>query len=968
MHGRVASARAHVVARSVRPFSSVPSAKVNDHKSKSFKPRNFKPGDTPPNPFSSSKDPEVPQVLSLVENLVRNAASPPPGWKELRTQTEDYRLHGLVKKAEKARSVSLEQQQFMNNAELSVDEDQGDVNTDFESGSLVEMRRYVGFPCFIQNLLMLSSRGGTASYGVVLSHTHRKGRLELSTMMSNGEVWKHPTDVISFIVPSFIPRDLVERCGDEQMSQDSNQLNARIEVLRRVRQVEKVIEQQLNVFSSWSFDVWGKVHSRNHNKWTKVSVKECIHLVPQFKVDLVHMLVMHRFLIERPLLFVPRENFLFTHEFDVRPPVAVTRIRTVDKWRYDTNGPLQNFIQKASELVKVNRDSLASSFRNLEAPSWSPMEHEWNDNDKLILQFLLDALKPLRSYQIDPCDLSVTYILKGLLPEQQEVGLQHLHQVLVLLGVLSPWQETVTMRSDLREIFDSEVYKKREEQSAKAIQALATPAPAPSEPLGPLDLYRQDPLDSLRIDFKLPVYVIDEATAEELDDGISFEPVSDGKYWLHIHVADPCSIIPPTHTFAHAASARLQTFYLAGRSYPMLPTSLAMHPTFGLSLGSGTKQKALTFSAKVDLEGGMYDYRIAPTILHDTRKITYNSVDAALDVPGAIYRYPFSDPADSPVVHAMSDSEKHDLRTLFAIARGFIKKRYDDEYFNVSRERAAIVDFKPPAELASPRFEPGLFTGFPDMKYRVTSSAEEDRGSRALVAEAMKVASRIASRFFADRNLPAIRRYQLPPSLASESMRQELLDLRNQEGYVLHSELLSRIVAPMFGDYTMDIRGHFALGVPDSEGYLRVTSPLRRFLDMHAHWQIYSALLNKKPTFSVDWTRRYMSQVRMTERFNSRFAGSESAFYLMQYISRWVQDGSRREGKPDPLENLTGYVEKVGSENSRYTMDMSVLLNELGIKAYVIGVKEPLQPGTQVNLRVTEMRPGARPRLIVEQK
>jgi hypothetical protein len=128
----------------VRAFSSAPSAKVNDRKGKPFKTRNFKLGDTPPNPFSSSKDSEVPQVLSLVENLVRSAANPPPGWKESRsTQTEDYRLHGLVKRAEKARSVSLEQQQFMNNAELSVDEDQGDVNIDFESGSLVEMRRYV---------------------------------------------------------------------------------------------------------------------------------------------------------------------------------------------------------------------------------------------------------------------------------------------------------------------------------------------------------------------------------------------------------------------------------------------------------------------------------------------------------------------------------------------------------------------------------------------------------------------------------------------------------------------------------------------------------------------------------------------------------------------------------------------------------------------------------------------------------
>ncbi|KAJ3318642.1 hypothetical protein HDU76_000773, partial [Blyttiomyces sp. JEL0837] len=111
------------------------------------------------------------------------------------------------------------------------------------------------------------------------------------------------------------------------------------------------------------------------------------------------------------------------------------------------------------------------------------------------------------------------------------------------------------------------------------------------------DFYKVDPCAEIRRDFgDMPVYVIDSPTAHELDDGISIEHKDNGETWIHVHIADPTSELPPSHPLAFLAQLRGNTVYLPERHYPMIPDSLSLN-RFNL----GVSNLALTFSARLGM-------------------------------------------------------------------------------------------------------------------------------------------------------------------------------------------------------------------------------------------------------------------------------------------------------------------------------------------------------------------------------
>ena len=64
------------------------------------------------------------------------------------------------------------------------------------------------------------------------------------------------------------------------------------------------------------------------------------------------------------------------------------------------------------------------------------------------------------------------------------------------------------------------------------------------------------------------VYVIDAVDTEELDEPVQSETDT---AWVHIHIADPTSVLPPTHVFAPQAREQIKSAYFSPRTWPLLP-------------------------------------------------------------------------------------------------------------------------------------------------------------------------------------------------------------------------------------------------------------------------------------------------------------------------------------------------------------------------------------------------------------
>jgi len=105
-------------------------------------------------------------------------------------------------------------------------------------------------------------------------------------------------------------------------------------------------------------------------------------------------------------------------------------------------------------------------------------------------------------------------------------------------------------------------------------------------PLGSEYFYPCDPAEHLRHDFgNFPVSVVDDAGAEELDDGLSIEPVPNepSSAWIHVHIVDPTSV-PSTDSSSCGSSTANG---LLGILYPQdmtYVTSLSYPRTAQLSL------------------------------------------------------------------------------------------------------------------------------------------------------------------------------------------------------------------------------------------------------------------------------------------------------------------------------------------------------------------------------------------------
>jgi exoribonuclease-2 len=336
--------------------------------------------------------------------------------------------------------------------------------------------------------------------------------------------------------------------------------------------------------------------------------------------------------------------------------------------------------------------------------------------------------------------------------------------------------------------------------------------------------------DTRRVDLThLKVYTIDDESTREIDDGLSLEFLDDGRQRLWIHIADPTRWLMPGDALDLDARRRSTTVYLPTGMVPMFPEELATGP---MSLIQGQVCCALSFGIILRETGELEDYTIHASSIKPTYRLTYGDVDEMLEL--ALQT--------EPELSAIATWAKQ--RQAWRVAQGAISINLPESMIKVTGED-------------------------------ITIDVLDDSCSRQLVAEMMILAGEVAAHYGEAHELAMPFRSQPQPELPSE---EELLALPG--GWVRDSALRRCMPRSEVG---ITPARHATLGL---ERYSQVTSPIRRYTDLLAHFQLKAHLRGEPLPFSREEMTE-LTQGVSTAAYEATMVERETKrYWALEYLRR----------------------------------------------------------------------------------
>ncbi|MGI0488008.1 ribonuclease catalytic domain-containing protein [Pantanalinema rosaneae CENA516] len=327
----------------------------------------------------------------------------------------------------------------------------------------------------------------------------------------------------------------------------------------------------------------------------------------------------------------------------------------------------------------------------------------------------------------------------------------------------------------------------------------------------------------------LKVYTIDDESTREIDDGLSLEALPNGQQRLWIHIADPTRWLLPGDDLDLEARRRSTTVYLPTGMIPMFPSELATGP---MSLVQGKVCCALSFGVVLNEAGAIADYSIHTSQIKATYRLTYEDVDEMLELG----------------VQAESELE--------AIAQ-WAKRRQ-----SWRQSQGAISINMPESSIKVYEDE-------------IVIQVLQDSRARMLVAEMMILAGEVAARYSQAHNLPIPFRNQPQPELPPD---EELLIL--PAGPVRSCAI--RRCMPR-SELSITPARHASLGL---DTYTQVTSPIRRYSDLLAHFQIKAHLRGSPLPFSAEEMQELTMGVSTTIQEATLVERQTNRYWGLEYLRR----------------------------------------------------------------------------------
>ncbi|KAI7997266.1 hypothetical protein LOK49_LG10G01968 [Camellia lanceoleosa] len=399
-----------------------------------------------------------------------------------------------------------------------------------------------------------------------------------------------------------------------------------------------------------------------------------------------------------------------------------------------------------------------------------------------------------------------------------------------------------------------------------------------------------DPDEVDRIDLTdLKVYAIDVDEADELDDALSATRLQDGRIKVWIHVADAASLVQPGSIIDREAMKRGTSVFLPTATYPMFPEKLAMD---GMSLKQGKLCKAVTVSVVLHSDGSIAEYTVVNSVIKPTYMLTYESASELL---------------------YLNLEEEAELRILSEAAALRLQWRRQQGAIDTTTIETRIKVINPD------NLEPSI-------NLYVENQAEP---AMRLVTEMMILCGEAVATYGSSNSIPLPFRGQ-PQSNIDVSAFTHL-----PEGPVRSSAIV-KIMRAAEMDFRNPVR-HGVLGLP---GYVQFTSPIRRYMDLLAHYQVKAFLRGDSPPFSAGQLEGMASLINMNVRLVRRVCNCSLRYWIIEYL--------RRQTKGTRFRALI----------LRFIKDRiaALLLVEVGIQASAC-VSVGVQIGDEVEVQVEEAHP-----------
>jgi hypothetical protein len=365
----------------------------------------------------------------------------------------------------------------------------------------------------------------------------------------------------------------------------------------------------------------------------------------------------------------------------------------------------------------------------------------------------------------------------------------------------------------------------------------------------------RDSMADLRHDWgSTTIYCIDDAGAQEIDDGVSIERIDGGtsEFWVHVHVANPTAFFDKTHPLSGLAAHMTGTVYTPERSFPMFP-SWATQGHFSLE----PNRPVLTFSTKINASGKVLESKIQPGTIQNVVSITPSEVSSLLGHK-ATHETTRMVVGGEPSVRTekhekptISAQQLQDLQDMYTAAKGLWQARSKAGGIRMNNTGNNVRVLEQPGQAGltwnAPSAEESRHVqGDPIIE--VTNHVPKNLmhfgiSPENIVEEMMLLACSTAAAWCNDRKIPVMYRGTIEPpnseAVSSETLKTQVLAQWDKHGEVPRGLSMRYIASLGRAIIHSAPLTHKFIGV---SGYVKVTSPLRRFSDMIAHWQIEAAL------------------------------------------------------------------------------------------------------------------------------
>eukprot|EP01117_Protostelium_nocturnum_P006277 TRINITY_DN2265_c0_g2_i1.p1 TRINITY_DN2265_c0_g2~~TRINITY_DN2265_c0_g2_i1.p1 ORF type:complete len:969 (+),score=239.95 TRINITY_DN2265_c0_g2_i1:402-2909(+) len=376
-----------------------------------------------------------------------------------------------------------------------------------------------------------------------------------------------------------------------------------------------------------------------------------------------------------------------------------------------------------------------------------------------------------------------------------------------------------------------DVYRKQREE--KLGDRKETPTPLP---------YSIQLVDSngRKTDFGENIFTVDSDDTIEVDDAVSV--TRDG--WVHVHIADPTRFIPKNSDLDLYARSRGTSMYNVGSWVSMLPPSIAAGP-MSISAKHETNP-CLTFSAKISENGEILDSKIQLSSISNIKRSNYEQADEALN-------------QESFYSEFFRKEQVKDLKELYQ----WSQKR--NEY----RKRNGM------SNLSLPKMNFEIKDGTRTPKH------EKHLKSSYLIQEMMILAGEVAAINATKHKFDLPYRVQATPSsILPDSFTQESVDPGHPYYELIESIRKIHTMQPAYN--SVEKLGHYSIGVPD---YVRVTSPIRRYMDIVSHYQIKSHLFDIGTPFKREELSPLIRNINNIESKVKKSQQQSLRFHLERYLS-----------------------------------------------------------------------------------